>query len=215
VAEFTRSREPGSSVCGSRCPGVILLVTGEARRAIQRVVIVQMAISALARRDCVRAGQRKARRGVVELAIGPPHSVVTTLACCRESRVGHRAGRAGVVLLVTREARRTVQRIVIINVAIRALTRRDGVSTGQWEPGAGVVERRAQPSCGVMAGAASLRKICGRMVWARRTGIVLLMAPVTRGAVQRVVAVDMAVRALSRRNSVHSGKGKARLVVIE
>ena len=64
-----------------------------------------MTIGALPRRDGMHAGQGKASRGVIELAIGPLHCVMALLTRSRESDVRHRRCRGGEILLVAGVAR--------------------------------------------------------------------------------------------------------------
>ena len=65
-----------------------------------------------------------------------------------------RIGSALVVLQVTADAGGTAQAEVVVNVAIGALTRRDGMSTGEREPGRAMVELCIQPGIHAMAGSA-------------------------------------------------------------
>ena len=106
-----------------------------------------MAVCALARGNSVRSGQLEARARVVELPVGPQHGVMTAIAGRGESRrdVVHRGDGIVVVSLVTRDAGRTGDVVVVVDVTIAALARRHGVRSGQWKSSAVVVEGRIKP----------------------------------------------------------------------
>src|SRR5580692_467033 len=105
--------------------GVILLVARVAKRAVQRIVVVGVAIGAKPRRDRVRTGELESRAGVVERAISPLNGVVAGLARGWETRcnVIHRRQGTRVVLGVAREACRAIERVVVVHVAVGALAR--------------------------------------------------------------------------------------------
>ena len=82
--------------------GVVLLMARIAESAVQRVIVVGVAVSTHPRRDGVRARQLESSCCVIERGVGPEHGVVAGLACRRESRrnVVHWRGRGVVVVLV-------------------------------------------------------------------------------------------------------------------
>ena len=83
---------------------------------------------------------------MIERGVGPDDGVVAEFTGSRESgRRVRRIIRAGVILLMAGVAQRAVQRIAIVDVAVRALTRRNGVASRQWETGAAVIEDRVGP----------------------------------------------------------------------
>jgi len=124
-----------------------------AQHAVQRVVVVDVAIAAQPRRHGVGTRQLKSGRRVIEFAVGPEHGVVAGLARGRERRrnVVNRRDRAVVVVLVARNASRGRDVVVVVDVAIAALPRRHGVIAGQGEASTVVVERRIQPCRGAVA----------------------------------------------------------------
>ena len=138
VAVLARSREKLRLRRVSRIRRVVVvrLVAPYASGWQCRVVIVDVAIRALARRDRVRSGQRECRFAVIKGRIGPDDCVVTELARSREAGRGvGRIVRAGVILLVARVAQRAIQAVVVVDVAIGAQTRRHEVRIRQGEAG--------------------------------------------------------------------------------
>jgi len=89
---------------------VVRLVASDACGRQRCVVAIHMALTALPRRNGVRAGQRKRRIGVIERGVGPDGRVVTDLACGWESSRRVRGIiRRRVFLLMARVAERAVQ----------------------------------------------------------------------------------------------------------
>jgi len=80
-----------------------------------------------------------------------------------EAGVRHRSRGAGEILLVTREARRTAQVVVVVDVAIDALAGWIRVPSGQKESGRAVIELGIQPVVGRVTAFASSREL-GRNV---------------------------------------------------
>src|SRR3982074_840070 len=86
------------------------------------VVIVDVAVRALPRRNRVHSRQRKSCRVVIEGSIEPRRRVMTLLAGLREvSRNMVRIGCAPKILQVAAYARSAGQVVVIVDVAVRAL----------------------------------------------------------------------------------------------
>ena len=186
---------------------VVLLVARVTERAGQVVVVVDVAIRAGARRHQVRVRQSKSGGGVIEFAIGPLHRIMTSFASKREARrlMRHGTDRIVVVRLVARHACRAIEAVIVVNVAVRTLPRRNGVTACQRESGTGVVERRIHPVRGVVTCIASLREIGRHVVRIRRALIILQMARHACRAVQAVVVVDVAIGTLPRRHRVLPG----------
>ena len=128
VALVAGLREIRRDVIRVGCALEVLQVAGDAGGAVQRVVVVDVAIGALARRNGVQSGQHEAGRRMIELGIAPLHRIVTGFACVWEPVVRHRSGRAGEILLVTTEARHRTQGVIVVDMAVGALPRRIRVS---------------------------------------------------------------------------------------
>ena len=96
----------------------ILQVTAYACRAVQCEVIVNVAIGALTRGHCVRAGQHEPCAGVVELPICPLHRIVAVFARCRETAVRYRCGRAAEIFLVASNAGQSAKGVIVVDVAV-------------------------------------------------------------------------------------------------
>src|ERR1019366_2535988 len=184
VAQLTLLREPGRCVRRIRGAVVILQVTGDARRAVQGVVVVDVAVGALARRNRVRSRKSKPGGGVVEHSVDPLHGVVAGFAGGGEARVRHRSGRVVVVFLVARYAGGAGQVVVVVHVAVGALPRWNRVRSGQHEAGAVVIERGVEPGRSAVARIASLRKIRRDVIGTGRSLVVLQVAGYARPAGQ-------------------------------
>ena len=102
-------REVRSRVAGIGRALEVLQVAGDARRACQVVVVVDVTIGASSRRNSVQAGQREPRGIVIKRGIQPTAGGMTLLAGLREvrSRVAG-IGRALEILQVTGDACRAV-----------------------------------------------------------------------------------------------------------
>ena len=169
-----------------------------------------MAVDALARWHGVRTRQNKSGRRVIELAIGPRHGVVTLLASGREPRMRHRRGRRVVVSLMTTDAGGRSDVVVVVDVTVRALARGHCVRTAKREPRGAVVEGGIQPAGGVVTLLTGLRKIRRHVIGIRRALEIFQVAGHARGARQVVIAVDVAVGALPRRNRMRAGESEPR-----
>lgn len=108
---------------------VIRLVTANTGRRERLVIIVDVAVQADSWRHGVRSGQRELRLIVVERGVGPRDRVVTKLARRWEAGVRHRTRRVVEIVLVTCDAKRAVQVVVVVDVAVRTRARRHGVRT--------------------------------------------------------------------------------------
>lgn len=145
VAAFAGGRESSMGNRSGRA-SIIFLVAGVTRRAIEGVVVIDVAIGALPWGCRVRSGQRESGAVVVERRILPGTGVVARAASLREVRT-HVVWirRTLVILQVTRNASRVVQIVVVVHMAIGALPRRHGVHAGQWKSRQGMIERGIRP----------------------------------------------------------------------
>ena len=80
VTRFARRGEAGRPVRRVGRPSVILLMARIAQRAVQGIVVIDVAIGTGPRRHRVRVGQREAGTVVVKRTIGPLRGVVAGLA---------------------------------------------------------------------------------------------------------------------------------------
>lgn len=78
----------------------------------------------------MHASQWKTGCGVIELAVGPLHGVVALLAGGGKARVWHGRGRTRKIFLMAGEASGSGEVVIVVDVAIDALPRRNGVSAG-------------------------------------------------------------------------------------
>ena len=144
VAQLTCGRESRRRMRRIVRAGVIGLVARVAQSAVERIVVVLVAIAALPRWHGMRAGQLEAGTGVVKRPVAPLHCVVASLTCRWETRgsVIHGRDRIRVVILMTRNACGARQVVVVIRMAIGTLPRRHRVCAGEREPRTAVIERR-------------------------------------------------------------------------
>jgi len=107
---------------------------------------------------------------------------------------------------------------VVIRIRMASCANAVGIAMVDWESRVlRVIESRTRPGGSVMArragGREELRLRC--VAWIGGVVVVGLMAADTSRGQRRVVGVDMAVRAHTRRHNVRTGKGKSCVVVIE
>ena len=135
-----------------------------------------MAIDASPRRHGVRTSQVKAGLRVIELAIGPLDGVMALLTSSRETRVRH--GSRGVVeiVLVARNAGRDRDVVVVVDVAVRALSWGHSMRAGQRKRSLRVVKRCRLPGDRGVALLARRREASLYVIRIRGSLEVLLMA---------------------------------------
>ncbi len=131
VALVASLREIRGHVVRIRRALEILQVAGNAGRTVQRVVVVDVAVRASPRRNRMHAGQSESGRGVIKLPVSPLHGVMALLTGCRKSGMRHRRCRVVVVVLMARDTRRTRDVVVVVDMAVRTLTRRDRMRSRQ------------------------------------------------------------------------------------
>ncbi len=195
---------------------VVRQVARDACRASQVVVVVDVAVRTLPRRHGVRTGQRESHGRMVESRVRPTCCVVAGVTSLREIR-GHviRIRRPLVIRQMAGHAGRAVQRVVVVDVTVRTLSRRYGVSARQRKSGVVVVKRRIHPVDGVMACLAGLREVGGNVIRVRSVFEISQVTGDAGCAVQRVIVVDVAVGAQPGRHGVHASQRKSGGGVIE
>jgi len=217
VAGLASRRERCGDVVHRRgCVVVIRLVARDTSCRRQVVIVVDVAIGASARRHGVGAAQREAGSVVIKRCVQPGAGAVTLIAGLREVRRDViRIRRALIVLEVAADAGRSGQVVIVVNVAISALARRNRVKSSQRESRGVVIERRVHPVRCVMTLVTGLREVRRHVVRVRRALIVLQVAADAGRGIDAVVVIDVAIGAGTRRNDMHSGKREARGCVVE
>ncbi len=147
----------------------IFQVTGHAGRAGQVVVVVNVAVGALTRRNCVRTGQHKIHKRMIKSCRLPSGRRVALRTIRREVRcdvIGIRGPLE--IFQVAADAGRAGQIVIVVHVAIDALTWRNSVPSAQREPDRTVIEIRVQPCVRSMAGCAVRGEPSLRVIWIAR-----------------------------------------------
>src|SRR5438270_11852810 len=98
----------------------------------------------------MRTRQNESGGGMIELAVGPRHHVVTLLAGCREPGMRDRRCCRVVVRLMATHAGSSGDVVVVIDVTVRALARRHRVCAGQRDRKSVVEGRGVDPGGGVI-----------------------------------------------------------------
>ena len=167
---------------------IIRIISAMASGALEYGVVIGICVARRADSTRITVSDRERRvLRMVEYRAGPRCRVVARLAGRREKlRLRRMAGirRVVVVGLMTADAGCGQSGVVVVDVAIGTLPRRNRVRSRQRERRVVVVKRRIGPYRRVMAQFASGRKTGRRMRRVRRARIVLLMARVAEGAVQ-------------------------------
>ena len=107
------------------------------------------------------------------------------------------------------------RRVIVVDMAIRALPRRHRVLSDQGKRRVVVIKGRVGPEIGVVAHVASCGEAGRHVGRIGRAAVILLMTRVAHRAVQRVVVVGVAVGADARRYRVRSRQLEAGAGVIE
>jgi|SRR5437763_400429 len=116
----------------------------------------------------MRTRQNESGGGMIELAVGPRHHVVTLLAGRREPGMRDRRCCRVVVRLMATDAGGGGDVVVVIDVTVGTLARRHGMRTAQREPGGAVVEGCIQPTGGAVTLLAGLREVRRHVIRIRR-----------------------------------------------
>ena len=217
MAGLARQRKARLDVIRVRGLVVVLLMTGDATRLVELVIVIDVAIGASARWDGVRPGQRPSSLRMIELAVHPVDRVMTGFTGSGETGRDMVNGLLGVVviLLMAGDARSLGQVVIVVDMAIRAGAGRHGMAASQREFGFIVFKLSRLPGVGRMAYFASLGEAALYVV---RVLAVLEILQVTGDAgslSQIVVAVDVTISALARRNGMGASQRESGFGVIE
>lgn len=178
-----------------------------------------MAVDALARRYGVCTSQGESCSAVVEAGVGPARRVVALRALSVRELLFRvlRVRRTSVVGLMARKASGAAQGVIVVNVTIDALARRDRVHAGQWKPSRAVVKLRVQP---VVRAVTPLAVLDGErlrtMLRIRSAKVIGLMARITirrhrlELAVGRILVTRIAID-----RSVRSGQRESIVVILD
>ena len=167
-----------------------------------------MTVRALAWRHRVHARQSESCGGVIELAVGPDHGVVTLLARRGKSGMRHWRGGVVVVVLVATDARRVGDVVVVVDVAIGALARRDSMRSGQWKCRLRMVEAGRLPRRRGVARIAGLCKPGGGVIRIVRVLVILQVARHASRGGQVVIVIHMAIGTLPWRHRMRPVNAK-------
>ena len=155
VTRLTSRREMRGHVVGVVCVQIVLLVAAVAIGRQVGPVVVDVTVGALPRRNGMRSGQGECRVVVIELAVSPGDCVVAKLARLREPDLRvRRIIRVLVILQVAGDARRLVQFVIVVDVAVATSSWRHGMRPGQRPAGRGMIELAIGPHHRVVAGLA-------------------------------------------------------------
>ena len=147
VTGFASGRECGCDVVHRRLRIVVIrLMARDAGGSGQVVIVVDVTIRTCPRRNGVTAREREPGGAVIERGVEPGAGAVALFAGLREIRgdvIG--IGRSLEILQVAAHAGRGVEVVVVVDMAIGAGTRRDGVQSGERESGAVVIEGGIEP----------------------------------------------------------------------
>ena len=171
MAPFAGQRESQRYVVNRRLGAVVSrLVTRDARRSGQVVIVVDMALCARGRR--VRSSQGKACRCVVERRVHPVCRIVAPFAGRRiaERNVVHRSFRVVVIRLVAGHTGCVRQLVIVIHVTQRA--GRGCVEARERPARLGVVELAIRPQHRVVAAFAGGRKTESHVIHRRLRSVV-------------------------------------------
>ena len=192
---------------------VVRVIVAVASRALEYRVVIGIDVAGRAHTVGIAVTGRELRvLRVIERCTSPRGRVVAGLARSREElrlRRMSRTGRVVVIGLMAANARGRQRRVIVVDVAIGAYPRRNGVRARKGEGCVVVIERGIRPDGRVVAEFASCRESGSRMGRIGCARVVLLMTRIAERAVQRVIVIDVAVGAEARRHRVRTGQRKA------
>lgn len=198
---------------------VVRIVIPVASRALEYGIVIR--IDMARRADVVRVAMTRRELRVllmVKRRVVPVRCVVAVLASRREELRLCLMSRIRRVVVIGRMAAVAVcrqSRVVVVDVAIHAMPWRCLMRTSERESSVVVIERRICPIQRVMAKLAGRREPCGCVRWVIRVLIIRLVACVTECAIQVVVVVLVAIRALPWWHSMGIRQLETRTRVIE
>lgn len=183
---------------------IILMMAPIAVRRQGGVVVVHMTAGARHRR--MESRERKAGVIVVERSRNPCARVVAHVALLGESNL-HVVGVVRIleILQMAADAGSVRQLVIVVHVALAALQR--CVESRERKSSSRVIERGCSPCGGVVADRAIRRESRLYVIGIGRALVVLHVAGCACAAVQAVVRVHVALRALQSR--MRSGKSKS------
>jgi len=204
VAGCTGGREMGGDVVRIVRILVVRLVAAIAVRGQVFVIVVDVAVGAGARRYGMRAREGEAGLVVVKVGVGPFDRVMADLAGLRKASLHViRVIRVVEIGQVASDAGGVVELVIVVDVAVRALSRWHRVRTGQGPASLRVIEFAVSPGHGVVAGFAGQGQAGLDVIYGtNRVVVVLLMAGNAGRLVELVVTIDVAVGAGTRRHGV-------------
>jgi len=208
MAGFAGERELRAHVIDRRLGVVVVRLVARDATGLRNVVVaVDVAIGTRARRYGVRSRQCPAGLRVIKLAVHPVNVVVAGFAGERElcAHVIDRSLGVVVVRLVARNAAGLRNVVVAVDVAIATSARRHGMRSRQCPPRLRVIKLAVHPVHGVVAGIAGGWELRAHVI-DRSLGVVVigLVARYASRLGQVVIAVDVAIRALSWRHGMRA-----------
>ena len=185
--------------------GVVAAMTA---RTLEYGVVIRIRMARGANTVSVAMVDRESRvLRVIERRTRPGGRVMARRAGSREElRLRCMAGIGGVVVigLMAADTSRRQRGVVAIDVTVGAYPRRCLVRAGQGECRVVVIERGVCPDNRVMAEFAGCRESSRRVRRIGGTRVILLVARIAQCAVQRIIAVDVAVDTSPRRDRMGS-----------
>jgi len=187
---------------------LVAILVAAARWRFQVVTTRRGCVALRALHGSVQAGQREARRVVIESGVGPARGVVAGFAGLRETSrdvVGHIAAeglRTVPIRCVAGIASRIRGREIVIVVCVATRARRSDMDARERPAGHGVIECIVRPRDGVVAGgavgggeSAASRRVRRIVRLLPRGEVATGIATIGRLGCQTIVAANVALRA--------------------
>jgi len=217
VADLAGLRDALLHVIGVGGAGVVVQVARYASRDRNVVVVVFVAVRALPWRHGVHARQRERGLRVIEVCWRPAVGGMAGLAGLSKAQLHVvRIARPCVIVQVARHTGCVSNVVVIVLMAVGALTRRHGMHSGERKAGRRVIKFRIQPVVEAVAVIAGSWKIAGYVVGISR---ILEIGRVAAIAVRRHRAVltqrPAFVASVTIHGRVRSHQGKPIVVLLD